>query len=110
MTAYTTGTGFARPGGAYILTLIPQTIPARKIKQVQRWGYGNASDIYRQLRNAKHGITTGFRQIYYTARSLLSEDVVKNGYTSYYNLNNISDIGVDLLGENIPVPFSTNQT
>ena len=112
--AYTTGDGICHSeGGAYIynLNLNGQSIPADKNKagtEIRDLETLSSSTSYKAQCNCLTHYSTGFRQIYYTARSPLSEDVVKNGYT-YFTLNNNLSIATSILvlgREYIPVPFS----
>ncbi|MDI9843341.1 hypothetical protein QM333_35260, partial [Pseudomonas aeruginosa] len=57
--------------------------------------------------NCLSHFTTSFRSVYFTARSPLSVDTVKNGYT-YYRLNDQLSIAssIHVLGRDyLPVPF-----
>ncbi|MDU4662315.1 MAG: fimbrial protein StgD, partial [Enterobacter hormaechei] len=112
--AYTTGDGICHSeGGAYIynLNLNGQSIPADKNKagtEIRDLETLSSSASYKAQCNCLTHYSTGFRQIYYTARSSLSEDVVKNGYT-YFTLNNNLSIATSILvlgRDYIPVPFS----
>lgn len=112
--AYTTGDGICHSeGGAYIynLNLNGQSIPADKNKagtEIRDLETLSSSASYKAQCNCLTHYSTGFRHIYYTARSSLSEDVVKNGYT-YFTLNNNLSIATSILvlgREYIPVPFS----
>ncbi|HBL4905539.1 fimbrial protein StgD [Enterobacter hormaechei] len=112
--AYTTGDGICHSeGGAYMynLNLNGQKIPADKNKagtEVRDMATLTSSATYKVDCNCLTHFSSTFRNIYYTARSPLSEDVVKNGYT-YYRLNDNLSIATSIQIYKrgyIPVPFS----
>ncbi|MDP0699365.1 fimbrial protein StgD, partial [Klebsiella pneumoniae] len=83
----------------YNLNLNGQSIPADKNKagtEIRDLETFSSSASYKAQCNCLTHYSTGFRQIYYTARSSLSEDVVKNGYT-YFTLNNNLSIATSIL-------------
>lgn len=118
--AYTTGDGVCHSvGGTYIynLNLNGEVIPASKNKagmEVRDFQTLMASTSYKVQCNCLTHFSFTFRNIYYTGKSPLTEDVVKNNYT-YYRLNDNLSIAtsIHVLGRDfIPVPFNAepNQT
>lgn len=112
--AYTGGDGVCHSvGGTYMyaLNLNGKTIPADKNKagtEVRDMATLTSSASYKVDCNCLTHFSSSYRNIYYTARSPLSEDVVKNGYT-YYRLNDNLSIATSihvLRRGAIPVPFS----
>lgn len=99
-------------GGTYIfnLNLNGAEIPADKNQagtEVRDLTTLQSPSQYKLGCNCLSHFTTSFRSVYFTARSPLSVDTVKNGYT-YYRLNDQLSIAssIHVLGRDyLPVPF-----